>query len=554
MTRKKITRKEFLKKGGAGLGALLLQGALPITGAGAEGTPGRMSGRPNIVFICMDQLRSLADVPEKLPLPSLRGFARESRMIRNYHVHQAPCGPSRATFYTGQHIQKTGMYTNPGIEFGPYDPHAPRAPELPVGFPTLGTLLREQGYHTSYKGRWHLSVINQKLGKDAFPNSIRALEQYGFSDYNLDGEHSGLTWAGFGHDGVTAAESVDLLERFAAGSTGGKPWFLAVNFVNPHDIMFFDARGQGTEVVGLPTLGTPGTPLYEKDWKFDLPRSYKADDLSTKPAIHRPPRPLTESQLVAYQNYYFNCIRDVDQHVGTVLGAIARLGFAHNTIVVVTADHGELAGVHHGMLGKGPDIYKETVRVPLLVRHPDTRGGSTDALAGSIDLVPTLLAFAGLSDAERLQRYPDLHGVNVISVIADAKARTARDERGILFNYGTPSGPLSANGPGNNPGSNVRGLIRGVFDGRYKFGRYFRLHEHHEPRDWETLLAHNDLELYDTHDDPDEIVNLAFKPDTHKEKILQLNAKVNALIDSEIGIDDGSIYRGAPHSYELEAG
>jgi arylsulfatase A-like enzyme len=550
MTRKKITRKEFLRRGGAGLGALFLQGALPIRGASAQGTPGRLSGRPNILFITMDQLRSLADVPEQLPLPSLRGFVRESRSIRNYHVHQAPCGPSRATFYTGQHIQKTGMYTNPGIEFGPYDPQSPRSPELPVGFPTLGTLLRAQGYYTAYKGKWHLSVINQKVAKDAFPNSPRALEEYGFSDYNFDGEHSGLTWAGFGHDGVTAAESVNLLERFAAGGTQGKPWFLAVNFVNPHDIMFFDARGQQAALVGLPTLGTPGIPLYEKDWKFDLPRSYQADDLSTKPAIHRPTRPLTEAQLRTYQNYYFNCIRDVDQHVGTVLSAIARLGFAHNTIVMVTADHGELAGVHDGMLGKGPDIYKETVRVPLLVRHPDARSGSTDALVGGIDLVPTLLSFAGLSDAERRQRYPDLHGVNVSSVIADGKARTARDERGILFNYGTPSGPLN----GNAPGSSVRTLIRGVFDGRFKFGRYFKLHEHHEPRDWDTLVAHNDLELYDTHDDPDEIVNLAFHPDTHREKIVELNSKVNALIDSEIGIDDGSIYRGAPHAYELKTG
>ena len=60
----------------------------------------------------------------------------------------------------------------------------------------------------------------------------------------------------------------------------------------------------------------PAMPLYEKDWHFDLPRSYRADDLSTKPAVQRPPRPLTEEQLRIYQNYYFNCIRDVDQHVG----------------------------------------------------------------------------------------------------------------------------------------------------------------------------------------------------------------------------------------------
>jgi arylsulfatase len=254
-----------------------------------------------------------------------------------------------------------------------------------------------------------------------------------------------------------------------------------------------------------------------------------------------------------YQNYYFNCIRDVDQHVGAVLDALARLGLASNTLVVVSADHGELSGAHGGMLGKGPDIYKETVRVPLIIRHPDIRGGSTPALFGSIDLVPTLLGFAGLSDAERQQRYPALHGVNIGPAVANPRARTARDERGILFNYGTPGGGLSENGPSSGPASNVRGIIRGVFDGRYKFGRYFRISEHHVPRDWETLVAHNDLELYDTQADPDEIVNLAFRPEEQKARILELNARANALIDTEIGADDGSMYPGPTAPYVLQS-
>jgi arylsulfatase len=203
------------------------------------------------------------------------------------------------------------------------------------------------------------------------------------------------------------------------------------------------------------------------------------------------------------------------------------------------------------MLGKGADIYKETVRVPLILRHPDVRGGVTDALAGGIDLAPTLLGFAALSDAERAQRYPDLHGVDLRGAIADARARTARDQRGILFDYGTPGGPLGPDGPAPVPGGGERprGIIRGVFDGRYKFGRYFRITEHHEPRDWDTLVAHNDLELYDTQVDPDELVNLAFHPDAQKTRILELNAKVNALIDAEIGVDDGAMYPGPTELY-----
>src|SRR5690242_21909603 len=140
MTVKKISRKAFLQ--GAGASAVfLLSTARPA--ARSRGN----HGRPNILFICMDQLRSLLDIPEKLPLPSLRRLLHEGRSFRNYHVHQAPCGPSRSTFYTGQHVQKTGMYTNPVGEYGAYTPGSSRGVELSPGIPTIGTMLREQGYY-----------------------------------------------------------------------------------------------------------------------------------------------------------------------------------------------------------------------------------------------------------------------------------------------------------------------------------------------------------------------------------------------------------------------
>jgi arylsulfatase len=204
------------------------------------------------------------------------------------------------------------------------------------------------------------------------------------------------------------------------------------------------------------------------------------------------------------------------------------------------------------MSGKGGDMYKETVRVPLIVRGPGitARGHATAALGSAVDLAPTLLALSGLSDSARASRYPALHGVNLTPAMFDASARSDRDRRGILFDYVTASGPGT---PSATAGREPRGLFRGIFDGRHKFARYFALHEHHIPTDWATLLAHNDLELYDTGADPNELVNLAALPETHEDLILALNAKLNGLIANEIGADRGTIYtQGGDGRYELK--
>ena len=109
-----------------------------------------------------------------------------------------------------------------------------------------------------------------------------------------------------------------------------------MNLVNPHDIMFFDAEGDGGGLAGTPTLGAPGTPLYEKEWGFDLPRSYRADDLSTKPAVQRPLQTgWTRRSCASIRTTTSTAFATSTQHVGALLDALARLGLARNTVVVV---------------------------------------------------------------------------------------------------------------------------------------------------------------------------------------------------------------------------
>ncbi len=213
---------------------------------------------------------------------------------------------------------------------------------------------------------------------------------------------------------------------------------------------------------------------------------------------------------------------------------------------VYTSDHGEQAGAH-GLKQKAGTMYKEDMKVPLIVRHPDCSGGrTTSALASAVDVVPTLLAWAGLPGTVVAERYPELKGVDLSPAVETSGALSERDRRGILFNYAAQYGWARTS---EGMDLSKRRAHRGVHDGRYKFARYFAPAQHHQPKDWETLTRYNDLELYDTEADPHEIDNLAYEPEHYRTELLRLNTVTNALIDLEIGLDQGAEYPGPVEQY-----
>ena len=552
----------------AGMGIAGASGFAAKAAAEAAPRPARAPGRPlNILMIVTDQETNVSSYPPGMldRLPGHRALLERGVHVENYHVHTTPCSPSRSNIYTGQHTQKTKIYENTNTL---------NSATLPTDMATVGDMLTEAGYYTAYKGKWHLSSINgvrdwNQEVRRTYPDTRDALKDYGFSDYGFDGESVGLTWAGHIDDFGVAADASALIQDFArTDRTGGKPWFLAVNLVNPHDIMFFDATGDQWRTRRSPDFisplkGEPGHPLYGEDLGLDLPRSFWLDDLSTKPEAHRAIKRLNvptygempledEASWRRFRNYYFNCIRDVDQHVETLLWALKVSGQLDDTIILYTSDHGERAGAH-GMRQKGGTIYREETNVPMIVVHPDAPGGrTTKALMGAIDIAPTLIGLAGKDAGWAAERFPDLVGVDVSPAIADPSARTARDDRGHLFNLGVIY--TWARQPDGAYDLTKRRLHRGVFDGRYKFARYFAPGDHHLPETFADLVARNDLELYDLERDPDEIVNLAADPNAARAQIERLNALTNALIRSEVGRDEGQEYAALDGGYVFTRG
>jgi arylsulfatase len=89
-----------------------------------------------------------------------------------------------------------------------------------------------------------------------------------------------------------------------------------------------------------------------------------------------------------------------------------------------------------------------------------------------------------------------------------------------------------------------RGAIRSVFDGRYQFTRYFSPKQHNRPTSIEALFKLNDVELFDLQADPHELNNLALDREKNADLLVAMNAKLNRLIDEEVGEDIGQMMPG----------
>ncbi|WP_293920281.1 sulfatase-like hydrolase/transferase [Sphingobium sp. UBA5915] len=557
----------------AGVGALTAAGAAATWSATRPGvqpdlrlpaTPG--ANRYNILLVTTDQEQAWSLLPPGFIEDHCPGRARLLRECLSFDRAFTPspvCATARAILYTGQHSQKNGVWENMPL---------PYAPALKKDVPTLGTLMRGAGYHAAYFGKWHLSKLYARHHKTLTKGQVQAeIRSYGFDETGTEHEIDGPL-GGHEEDGRTIDGAVAFIERSKSASM---PWFAAVNILNPHDIMYYTSGPKMTatrKILYPDTLARPPeTKVYQEALGYSLPANFGpvSDDGRLRAAIEYA---LTDeyslghlnfqdaAAVAEFVNYYYNCIRESDAHIVRLLDALDASGQADRTIVVFTADHGEMLGVH-GIRGKGVLPYREATQVPLLVRHPARPGGqSTATLASHVDMAPTLLGLAGVPSATVRQQVPALVGRDLSAVIADAACHDPRaGSDGLLLHWtsliyqdhqaalafeaerrqGRSLSMMALIKPEFRGVLSNRGQMRGVFDGRYKFARYFAPTQHNSPLSWDDLVALNDLELYDTQADPGETRNLATRPEAVRDLILEMNAKLGRLIAREIGIDDG---------------
>ncbi|GIW95543.1 MAG: iduronate-2-sulfatase [Pirellulaceae bacterium] len=458
--------------------------------------------RYNVLLIMSDDLNNMlgcyGDPLARTPNID-RLAARGVRFDRAYCTFPL-CGPSRNSMLTGLYPNSTGILANGQI----FRQSIPEQVSLPQAF-------RQQGYFAARIGKlYHYNVPNS-IGTNGHddpaswelelnPAGVDRLEEHPHIFSLIPGSFGGtLSWYAspksdeYHTDGLMALDAEWVLERCARQKH--RPFFLAVGFFRPHTPY---VAPKDPYFGYYPVEKMPVVTGVEEDQK-DIPPAGLA-------SYKREQDKLTDELRRQCRQAYYASISFMDAQVGRILDALDRLGLADSTIIVFTSDHGYHMG-EHGLWQK-MSLFEESARVPFLMVVPDvTKPGSVVATPVSqVDLFPTLAELCGIPKPQNLQ------GQSLVPMLRDPNYVG----RGWALTQVTR-------------GANVRRAAR-ASNGEGRSGRFFG-YSLRTPRwrytEWDE--GHEGRELYDHENDPQELTNLADRPE-YRSVVEQLSSQLRQAV------------------------
>jgi len=373
----------------------------------------------NILLITTDQMRrdhmGCAGNPV-IRTPNLDRLAAGGVMLDRAYVNNPVCMPNRATIATGRLPRNHGCWCN-GVD-------------LPDCERTIADALNARGYHTALFGKPHFRITANRF--DNVPEGIEcgpAWEQH-VNSPDWTGPYYGFQYVqisvGHAYANLSRAHLYEWVKRnypealehqfdWEPSPTGAMECFTpryphqahSSNWLGQIGGDYLRKRGRDGQPfmlwVSFPDPHHPFAPPKPYDTMYD-PASVPAplmgpEVLADKPAHFRRDyerHKQTEPQVREIIARTYGMVSLVDENVGKLLDALDEAGLADNTVVVFTADHGDLMG-DAGLVLKGPWLFEGLINVPAIWRVPGAAGagGRTDGLFSSCDIAPTLLALAG---------------------------------------------------------------------------------------------------------------------------------------------------------------
>ncbi len=425
--------------------------------------------KKNLIVLLCDQLQKQVTSPDNpCIMENLQKLQQDSVVFQQAHTANAICSPSRASFMTGRLPHNHGMidctHTVPAYR-ADYD----------SSLDTLGRRLKTAGYQTAYYGKWHIERTYD-------------LKSYGFDEYEteMDLPVFQLTPVDRVRIHTEGYRDKTICGTFSENQESTEEYYIynrAVNFIEK-------ARENDSPFCVFISTYAPHDPyavpeeiyrMYD-NIPIELPESF-SDSLNDKPAIYRRLRSvwndLDDKQLREIIRCYYSYCTLIDLQIGRLTEFLKLENLYDDTLILFTADHGDLMGAH-GLFCKGVPAFEETYSIPLILKLPDQEmGGYTcGAYANTYDIAPTVLE---LLDCEKLQNSID--GKSLVPYI-----------------YG---------------GSSENSLCFAEFEGqRYAYTQRIVWSE-----GWKYVFNTFDFdELYDLNKDPHELINLAQKPEFEQQK------------------------------------
>ncbi len=383
-----------------------------------------MSARRNVLFIVIDQWRADALGCAGNPLlrtPNLDRLAGDGVLFRRHFAQASPCGPSRAALLTGTYQHNNGVMRN--------------GTPLARRFTNLAREARKAGYDPALFG--YTDTAPDPTGLDPADPSLRTYEGVmpGFTA-ELHLPERPLPWmAHLANRGYPFAHDTTEIYRPDAGEPGGSgPTFAPARFAAEDSITAF-LTDRLLDYIALrrheswfahaayirphpPFIAPrPYHALYRAE---DMPRPVRAPTVDREAAQHPllaaylrsqsqasyfvtgdgPVSALTDAEIAQLRATYYGMVQEVDDQVGRLIDGLKDRGLYDDTLIVVTADHGEMLG-DHWMLGK-QGYFDEAFHVPLIVRDPRRaadagRGRTVERFTEAVDVMPTVLEWLGLA-------------------------------------------------------------------------------------------------------------------------------------------------------------
>jgi len=374
---------------------------------------------PNVLVLLADQMR--ADVlgvngSTTCRTPNMDELASAGANVAQAFTTTPLCSPARAALFTGRYPHSTGLIANTHYPDSPI-------PRLPGSERLLFEHLTAAGYRCGYVGKWHLNV-----GDEAAEAKRRGIAD--FFDHraaeHLVHERLGLPQREdvggaqktqevpppllraapypeeYHHDFAIAEQAAAMLRDYRRKGLAepNRPFMLVCSFYGPHFPL---------------EVPEPYASLYDPD-AVSKPPSFE-DTFEGKPQGQRT-HPLL--QLAGHLSWpewqrviarYWAYVTFVDALIGRVLRALDELDLTDQTLVVVSSDHGEMAG-HHRMFNKGPYFYEDVMRVPMVWRWPGTIRSLDQEQIGLMSLVDVLPTLLDLLNLHPMREAPPLQGIS----------------------------------------------------------------------------------------------------------------------------------------------